>query len=197
MITASTLSEKQKANDQNSNHMYITCSGKQWFCCYPLQNYNVTLLIRKKSKKNKKLYSLIFHMFSNKVHDNWSCEVSWVFLKKAEVALLGKIVKCLAGLRCCAVDVWWECVNKCIVNPFPPFSFFSEMNCVLLILIKIASFFDYPVIIIIIIHFPLGQFFFVSLQLIWKIPVQFHTFLPICWPFRTSSSSELSVTCWH
>ena len=92
-------------------------------------------------KRKKRMCSLIFHMFSDKVHDNWSCEVSWVFLKKAEVALFGKILKCLAGLRCCAVDVWWECVYKCIVNPFPPFSFFSEIKCTLLILLKIANLF--------------------------------------------------------
>lgn len=145
------------------NHMYITHSGKEWFHCHPAE-LQCDSSIKVKSKKNKELYSLIFHMFSNKVHDNWSCEVSWVFLKKAEVALLGKILKCLAGLRCCAVDVWWECVNKCIVNPFPPFSFFSEIRCTLLILLKIANLFCWLIMNKIllccskIIHYLLGEF---------------------------------------
>lgn len=154
-------------------------------------------------KRKKRMCSLIFHMFSNKVHDNWSCEVSWVFLKKAEVALLGKIVKCLAGLRCCAVDVWWECVYKCIVNPFPPFSFFSEMKCTLLVLLKIPNLFCWLIMNKILLccsnifHYPLGEFFlcFPATDLKNSSLVS-HSSLNIL-AFRTYSSSGLLVTLWH
>ena len=147
--------------------------------------------------------SLIFHMFSNKVHDNWSCEVSWVFLKKAEVALFGKILKCLAGLRCCAVDVWWECVNKCIVNPLPPFSFFSEMKCTLLVLLKIPNLFCWLIMNKILLccsnifHYPLGEFFLCFPATDLKNSSLVSHLSPNILAFRTYSSSGLLVTLWH
>ena len=182
--------------------MYITHSGKQWFCRHPLQNYNVTVLYIQVKREKKRMCSLIFHMFSNKVHDNWSCEVSWVFLKKAEVALLGKIVKCLACLRCCAVDVWWECVNKCIVNPLPPFSFFSEMKCTLLVLLTIPNLFCWLIVNKIlccsnIFHYPLGEFFLCFPATDLKNSSLVSHSSPNILAFRTYSSSGLLVTLWH
>lgn len=48
---------------------------------------------------------LVLHMFSNNVHDKWSCKVSCVLLKSAEFALLGEILKCLHSFRWSTVDV--------------------------------------------------------------------------------------------
>lgn len=73
-------------------------------------------------------YILVFYMFSNKVHDDWPCKVCRIFLKSTELALLGKVLKCLQSFRCCAVDIWRQSMHKCIVNPFAPFSLFPARN---------------------------------------------------------------------
>ena len=184
-----------------TSHILVNCNDFPIILC---RTTNVTVLcIQVKSEKEKRMCSLIFHMFSNKVHDNWSCEVSWVFLKKAEVALFGKILKCLAGLRCCAVDVWWECVNKCIVNPLPPFSFFSEMKCTLLILLKIPNLFCWLIVNKILLccsnifQYPLGELFLCFPATDLKNSTLVSHSSPNILAFRTYSSSGLLVTLWH
>ena len=101
------------------------------------------------SKKQKKTVQntcnlLSFHMFPNNVHDDWSSKVCRVFLKSADIAFLGKVLKGLHGFRCCAVDIWRQGVDKCIVNPFPPFSLFPVQTATLLSSINPSNWFINP-----------------------------------------------------